>query len=46
MEMASKHDLEMLKKLVVEFKSELDALGVKVDKLDTRVALLEEKIRV
>jgi polyhydroxyalkanoate synthesis regulator phasin len=46
MEMASKQDLEMLKKLVVEFKSELDALGVKVDKLDARVALLEEKIRV
>jgi hypothetical protein len=29
---------------VVEFKSELDALGVKVDKLDARVALLEERI--
>jgi len=44
MEKASKQDLEMLKKLVVEFKSELDALGVKVDKLDARVALLEERI--
>ncbi|NLI96118.1 MAG: S-layer homology domain-containing protein, partial [Synergistaceae bacterium] len=44
MEKASKQDLEMLKKLVVEFKSELDALGVKVDKLDSRVALLEERI--
>ena len=43
MEMASKQDLEMLKKLVVELKSELDALSVKVDKLDVRVALLEEK---
>ena len=30
MNKASKQDLEMLKKLVVEFKSELDALGVKV----------------
>ena len=39
MNKASKQDLEMLKKLVVEFKSELDALGVKVDKLDARVAL-------
>ena len=38
---ASKQDVEMLKKLVVEFKDELDALGVKVDKLDKRVALLE-----
>lgn len=44
MEKASKADLELLKKLVVEFKSELDALGVKVDKLDSRVALLEERI--
>ena len=44
MEKASKQDLELLKKLVVEFKSELDALGVKVDKLDSRVALLEERI--
>jgi len=38
---ASKQDVEMLKKLVVEFKDELDALGVKVDKLDSRVAVLE-----
>jgi len=38
---ASKQDVEMLKKLVVEFKDELDALGVKVDKLDGRVAALE-----
>jgi len=44
MEKASKQDLELLKKLVVEFKSELDALGVKVDKLDSRVAILEERI--
>jgi hypothetical protein len=34
----------MLKKLVVEFKDELDALGVKVDKLDSRVAVLEEGV--
>jgi len=38
---ASKQDVEMLKKLVVEFKDELDALGVKVDQLDSRVAVLE-----
>ena len=44
MEKASKQDLEMLKKLVMEFKDELDALGVKVDKIDKRVAVLEENI--
>ncbi len=44
MEKASKQDVEMLKKLVVEFKDELDALGVKVDKLDGRVAVLEENL--
>jgi hypothetical protein len=44
MDKASKQDLEMLKKLVVEFKDELDALGVKVDKLDARVAVLEERL--
>jgi len=41
MNKASKQDLELLKKLVVEFKDELDALGVKVDELDSRVAVLE-----
>ncbi|MCQ4763305.1 S-layer homology domain-containing protein [Cloacibacillus evryensis] len=41
---ASKQDLELLKKLVMEFKDELDALGVKVDKLDKRVAVLEKNI--
>jgi len=44
MEKASKQDLEMLKKLVMEFKDELDALGVKVDKIDKRVAVLEDGI--
>ena len=44
MNKASKQDLELLKKLVVEFKDELDALGVKVDELDSRVALLEDRI--
>ena len=41
-EKASKQDLELLKKLVMEFKDELDALGVKVDKIDKRVAVLED----
>lgn len=43
-EKASKQDLEMLKKLVMEFKDELDALGVKVDKIDKRVAVLEDNL--
>jgi len=34
----------MLKKLVMEFKDELDALGVKVDKIDKRVAVLEDGV--
>ena len=41
---ASKQDLELLKKLVMEFKDELDALGVKVDQLDKRVAVLEDGV--
>ena len=44
MNKASKQDVEMLKRLVVEFKDELDALGVKVDELDSRVAVLEENL--
>lgn len=44
MNKASKEDLELLKRLVVEFKDELDALGVKVEDLDKRVAVLEEDI--
>lgn len=43
-EKASKQDLEMLKKLVMEFKDELDALGVKVNKIDKRVAVLEDRL--
>ena len=43
-EKASKQDLELLKKLVMEFKDELDALGVKVDNLDKRVAVLEDNL--
>lgn len=44
MDKASKQDVEMLKKLVMEFKDELDALGVKVDKIDKRVAVLEDGV--
>jgi len=44
MDKASKTDVEMLKKLVVEFKDELDALGVKVDELDSRLAVLEKDL--
>ncbi|MDR3331706.1 MAG: S-layer homology domain-containing protein [Synergistaceae bacterium] len=41
---ASKEDVDLLKKLVVEFKDELDVLGVRVDGLDERVATLETDI--
>lgn len=41
---ASKKDIELLKKLMVEFKDELDALGAKVDKIDKRVGKLEKGI--
>ena len=41
---ASKQDVEMLKRLVMEFRDELDALGVRADKIDRRVAQLESDI--
>ena len=41
---ASKQDVEMLKRLVVEFKDELEQLGVRVDELDERVAVLEDRL--
>ncbi|MDR3353436.1 MAG: S-layer homology domain-containing protein [Synergistaceae bacterium] len=41
---ASKQDVEMMRRLIVEFKDELDALGVRVDNLDERIAVLEEDI--
>lgn len=43
-EKASKQDMELLKKLVMEIKDELDALGVKVDSLDKRAAVLEDSL--
>ena len=44
MEKASKQDLELLKKLVLELKDELDALGVKVDKIDSRLKVMEKDL--
>jgi hypothetical protein len=44
MEKANKNDVEALKRLVVEFKDELSSLGVKVDKIDKRVAVLEDRL--
>ncbi|MDR1622280.1 MAG: S-layer homology domain-containing protein, partial [Synergistaceae bacterium] len=41
---ASKQDVEMLKKLVVEFKDELDALGVQVEEIDGRLGVIEERL--
>ena len=41
LEKASKQDVEMMRKLIIEFSDELTALGVKVDQLDERVAVLE-----
>ena len=41
---ASKQDVEMLKRLVVEFKDELESLGVRVDELDERVAVFENRL--
>ncbi|MDR3231362.1 MAG: S-layer homology domain-containing protein, partial [Synergistaceae bacterium] len=41
---ASRADVDNLKRLVVEFKDELDALGVKVEQLDKRVAVMEERL--
>jgi hypothetical protein len=41
---ASKQDMEMLKRLAVEFSGELSTLDVRVDGLDTRVAILEKDL--
>jgi hypothetical protein len=41
---ASKQDVEMLKKLVVEFKDELDALGARVDEFDERIGKFEKRL--
>jgi hypothetical protein len=41
---ASRQDVEMLMRLVVEFKDELDALGVRVDQLGGRVDALHNRL--
>ena len=41
---ASKADVEMMRRLIVEFSDELTALGVTVDGLDSRLAVLEEDL--
>ena len=42
---ASRHDVEMLKRLVVEFKDELDALAVRVDHLDESLGRIGDRLR-
>ena len=44
MEKASKQDVEMLKRLIVEFSDELNALGVAVDILDARLGTLDRDL--
>lgn len=44
MERASREDVELLKRLVVEFKDELDALGVRVDNIDKRLSVFERDL--
>ena len=41
---ASKQDVDMLKRLVVEFKDELDALGVRVDALEKDMNLFKRRL--
>ncbi|MCR5347636.1 MAG: S-layer homology domain-containing protein, partial [Fretibacterium sp.] len=41
---ASKQDVEMLQKLVVEFHDELEALGVRVDEMEGKVNLLDSRL--
>ncbi|MBQ7220255.1 MAG: S-layer homology domain-containing protein [Synergistaceae bacterium] len=41
---ASKSDFENMRRLVMEFQDELEALGVRVDELDERVAVFENRL--
>jgi len=41
---ANREDLALLKKLVVEFQDELNALGVNLDKIDKRLAVVEKNL--
>ena len=41
---ADEKDMEILRKLAIEFSEELSAMGVKVDGVDNRLAVLEDNI--
>ena len=41
---ASKQDVDMLKRLIVEFKDELDALGVRVDELERDMGIFKSRL--
>ena len=41
---ASKQDIENIRRLVLEFDEELEALGVRVDELDERVRMVEDRL--
>lgn len=42
MEKTNYQDIEVTRRLILEFKNELDALGVKIESIDKRVAKFEE----
>jgi hypothetical protein len=44
LEKASKQDVDMLRRLILEFKDELDALGVKASSLDERLGVFEQDL--
>jgi hypothetical protein len=41
---ASVQDVEMLKRLLVEFRDELDALGIRVENIDKRLGTIEDRL--
>ena len=41
---ASEQDMELFKNLLIELIDELEALGMKVEELDVKVTLIEERI--
>ena len=41
---ASRQDVDLLKRLVIEFKDELDALGVRMDGIDKDMALFKRRL--
>jgi hypothetical protein len=43
-EKASKQEVELMKKLILEFRDELDALNVKVDGFDERLGVIEKDL--